>query len=64
MTNLSIIIPAKNEPESLPFVLDEFKNLGHEVYVVLESEDKVTINSIKGKKCNIICQKKRVTEMQ
>tara|TARA_B000000460_G_C21390342_1_gene337861 strand:- start:86 stop:280 length:195 start_codon:yes stop_codon:yes gene_type:complete len=64
MTNLSIIIPAKNEPESLPFVLDEFKNLGHEVYVVLEGEDKVTINSIKGKKCNIICQKKRVTEMQ
>ena len=58
MTNLSIIIPAKKEPESLPFVLDQFKNLGYEVYVILESEDKVTINSIKEKKCNIIYQKK------
>ena len=58
MTNLSIIIPAKNEPESLPSVLDQFKNLGHEVNVVLESEDKTTINSIKEKKCNIIYQKK------
>ncbi len=63
MTNLSIIIPAKKEPESLPFVLDQFKNLGYEVYVILESEDKVTINSIKEKKCNIIYQKKMVTEM-
>ena len=59
MTNLSIIIPAKNEPESLPSVLDQFKNLRNEVYVVLESEDKATINSIKGKKCNIIYQKKK-----
>ena len=58
MTNLSIIIPAKNEPESLPSVLDQFKNLRNEVYVVLESEDKATINSIKGKKCNIVYQKK------
>ena len=62
MTNVSIvsiIIPAKNEPESLPSVLDQFKNLGHEVYVVLENEDKATINFIKGKKCNIIYQKKK-----
>ena len=59
MTNLTIVIPAKNESESLPTVLDYFSNKNYKVCVVLEKSDIKTIDSIKNKKCKIVYQTKK-----
>jgi len=56
MTDLTLIIPAKNEADSLPVVLNEIKNFGYKIIVVLESSDYETINSIKNFDCKIIYQ--------
>ena len=47
MEHLTLIIPAKNEKESLPNVLDELKKYNLKISIVLEKEDLDTINSIK-----------------
>ena len=57
MENLTLIIPAKNEAESLPIVLDELKKFNYKVNIVLHSTDTKTIQSIEGYKINIIYQK-------
>ena len=59
MKNLTIVIPAKNEAESLPTVLDQFVNKDFEVFVVLEKTDTETIKSIENKNCKIIYQTKK-----
>ena len=46
MKNLTLIIPAKNEAESLPKFLDELQNIEAKKLIVLEKEDINTINSI------------------
>ena len=56
MSDLTLIIPAKNEKESLPKVLDELGDFGFKINVLLESSDKLTIESIKNYNCNIIYQ--------
>ena len=56
MKNLTLIIPAKNEEESLPQVLDEIKNYDCNVIVILEASDIKTIDSIKNFKCKILYQ--------
>ena len=56
MSDLTLIIPAKNEVESLPQVLDELKDFNFKINIVLESSDKLTIESIKNYNCNIIYQ--------
>jgi len=56
MTELTLIIPAKNESESLPIVLEEIKNLDVDVKVLLHKDDILTINSIKNFNCEIIYQ--------
>ena len=48
MQDLSLIIPAKYESESLPFFLDEIKNFKCKKIVILEANDLNTINSIKS----------------
>ena len=48
MKNLTLIIPAKNEAESLPKFLDELKNLEAKKIIVLEKEDVNTINSLQN----------------
>ena len=53
MSDLTLIIPAKNEKESLPKVLDELGDFGFKINVLLESSDKLTIESIKNYNCNI-----------
>ena len=63
LDQLTLVIPAKNEKESLPTVLDELKNFKLNLIVVLEKSDLETINSIKNFKCKIIYQKKMVMEM-
>ena len=61
MKNLTLIIPAKKEAESLPSVLDELKNFNLKIIIVTEKEDQATIDSIKDKKNNheILFQKKK-----
>ncbi len=49
MNNLTLIIPAKNESESLPVVLDSLKNLGIKTIISLKEDDLATINSCKNK---------------
>lgn len=56
MNNLTLIIPAKHEKESLAKVLDELKPYNWKIVVVLEKEDVETIDSIKGKNCEILHQ--------
>ena len=47
MEHLTLIILAKNEKESLPNILSEFKKYNLNTIAVLEKEDFDTINSIK-----------------
>ena len=56
MEHLTLIIPAKNEKESLPSVLSELKKYNLKIIVVLEKEDLDTINSIKEYDCEILYQ--------
>ena len=56
MNNLTLLIPAKNEKESLPKVLDELKNYNLKTVIVLEKEDKETIESTKNYNCKILYQ--------
>ena len=56
MNNLTLVIPAKNEKESLPEVLEELKKYPYEISVILEENDKETINAIKNFNCRIIYQ--------
>ena len=56
MNNLTLIIPAKNEKESLPSVLDELTKFNVNIFIVLEKNDFETIASIKNYNCKLIFQ--------
>jgi len=56
MKNLTLIIPAKNEAESLPTVLDELKKYALKISVVLHKSDLNTIEAIKDYPISIIYQ--------
>tara|TARA_Y100000816_G_scaffold85443_1_gene58769 strand:- start:1759 stop:2427 length:669 start_codon:yes stop_codon:yes gene_type:complete len=56
MSDLTLIIPAKNEKESLPKVLDELEGFNFKKNVVLEPSDRLTIEAIKSYDCKIIYQ--------
>ena len=56
MEDLTLIIPAKNESESLPSVLEEIKDYSCKKIVILESIDTETINSIKKYNCKLVYQ--------
>ena len=47
MSNLTLIIPAKKEAESLPIFLKELENYNYNKMIVLQSEDIETIEAIK-----------------
>ena len=57
MHNITLIIPAKNESESLPSVLNELKQYPYKIDIILHSTDSETIQSIKNYDVNIIYQK-------
>ena len=57
MKNLTLIIPAKNESESLPTVLEEFIFFKYNINIVLHSSDKKTIDSISNTDVKILYQK-------
>ncbi len=59
MKNLTLLIPAKYESESLPKVLEEIKGYDCEVIIVLESSDTKTINVAKNYDCKILYQSKK-----
>jgi glycosyltransferase involved in cell wall biosynthesis len=56
MKDLTLVIPAKNEPESLPYVLMELEKLDLNFLIVLEKTDYITINAIEKYKSKIIFQ--------
>tara|TARA_B100000475_G_C14949924_1_gene295267 strand:+ start:119 stop:793 length:675 start_codon:yes stop_codon:yes gene_type:complete len=56
MKDLTLVIPAKNEPESLPYVLIELKKLDLNFLIILEKKDYITINAIENFKSQIIFQ--------
>ena len=56
MAKLTLIIPAKNEAESLPKVLSELKDYGFKIIVIVEQSDIKTIESIKNFDCEIVYQ--------
>tara|TARA_Y100001970_G_scaffold123906_1_gene153582 strand:- start:3882 stop:4553 length:672 start_codon:yes stop_codon:yes gene_type:complete len=57
MRELTLIIPAKNESESLPSVLSELEKFDCNKTIIVDPSDTGTIKSIKNFKCNIIDQK-------
>lgn len=57
MKNITLIIPAKKEKESLPQVLDELKKFDFKIMIVLHPTDNETINSIKDYEVQILEQK-------
>ena len=45
MDDLTLVIPAKKEKESLPAVLDELKDYTKNISIILEENDTETIDS-------------------
>lgn len=56
MNDLTLLIPAKNESESLPLVLKEIENYPIKKLIVMEKEDTLTLSSIKNFDCEIHTQ--------
>ena len=60
MQDLTLVIPAKNESESLPIFLNEISKLDCKKLIILEIGDRDTINSIKHfKNIEILYQKNK-----
>ncbi len=59
MSNLTLLIPAKAESESLPIFLEELKSYNHNKLIILDEKDVKTIDSIKPfENIDILNQKK------
>ena len=56
MNDVTLVIPAKYESESLPSVLEEIKNIDAPKIIVIPKNDLATIESIKDYDCKIIYQ--------
>ena len=56
---LSVLIPAKDEAESLPKVLLELKNYSYNIIIILEKSDIKTLEAIKNFECKIVYQSGR-----
>ena len=54
--NLTLIIPAKKEQDSLPIVINELDSFNLTKTVILEKQDIETIESIKNLNCDILFQ--------
>ena len=59
MDNLTLVIPAKYEKESLPSVLKELDKYNLKITIVLEESDNDTIKSISNFNCKILFQKNK-----
>ena len=59
MSNLTLLIPAKSESESLPIFLEELKSYNYNKLIILDEKDVKTIDSIKPfENVDILNQKK------
>ena len=56
MKDLTLVIPAKNESESLPMVLEELKKYECNKIIILDKDDLKTLDAIKEFNCKIIFQ--------
>ena len=56
MNEITLVIPAKNEPESLPKVLDELKKYDVKKIIVMSKDDLSTYSSIKSYNEKILFQ--------
>ena len=61
MKNLTLIIPTKEEAESLPIFLNELKDYNFIKKIVLQKEDHKTIESIKNFEDLEILVQKRIS---
>ena len=59
MHELTLLVPAKFESESLPIVLTELKKFNFKILIVCDESDYETINSIKQYDCNLLYQKSK-----
>ena len=59
MEKLTLIIPAKEEAESLPKVLLELKKYSCKIVIILEQSDIKTLEAIKNFECKIVYQSGR-----
>ena len=61
MNEITLIIPAKKEPNALPLVLNEIKQneLNFKIIVILDKNDTETFEAIKDRDCEIIWQTKK-----
>ena len=64
MKELTLIIPAKEESNSLPRVLEEVKNLELKKLIVLAEDDYQTINSIKMRTAKFYFKQKKAMGIQ
>ena len=61
MSDLTLLIPANTEAESLPIFLDELENFPYQILIVLQKEDTETIKAISNfKNIKILTQKNKV----
>ena len=58
-TDLTLVIPAKYESESLPIILDDLKKFNFQIIVSLHHEDKLTIKAINNYNLRIVMQKNK-----
>ena len=58
MNDLTLLIPAKFESESLPKVIGELQKFSVKKIIVIPKNDHLTLDSIKKYKCKILFQKK------
>ena len=63
MEQLTLLIPANKESESLPIFLNELKKFDYKILVVLQKEDLETINSITTFN-NIKILKQKIMDME
>ena len=61
MSDITLIFPAKNEPNALPLVLEELKknNQTLKIIIILDKDDKDTFEVAKKYKCKILFQSKK-----
>ena len=61
MEEITLIIPAKNEPNALPIVLNEIKKmqLSVKILVVIREEDKDTFKATNDYDCDVLFQSKK-----
>ena len=61
MKDITLVIPAKNEPNALPLVLEELRHLkiNLNIIIILDKEDLGTIEAAKKFDCEILFQTKK-----